>query len=307
MLTGLVKRRTGTASTPDVNRGFATLWSPPPLKRWATGAIQPTFRAAGLGQRESPRDLRVAARCFTLVELLVVVAVIALLLAILVPSYTDAREQAKGVVCLSNQRQIGLAIQAYTNDYEGRFPVAQYPDFEHLALVAWDTITYAADPQRAQPGLIWQYSPGGVRVQQCPAYRGPSNTAGDAFTGYNYNTTYIGRGWGEPPYRGMGPAPARVSEVRYATRAALVGDGGIYQTTNKFMRAPLDGIGEATAHAGAQAYRHRGRTIVGHVDGHGAAVKDQHRKPGARPNNERPLLWPRNGFLSPDDRAYAHK
>ena len=243
---------------------------------------------------------------FTLVEILVVVAIIALLLAILLPSYTAAREQAKGVLCLSNQRQIGLAMHAYTHDYQGSFPIAQYPDAANLALVCWDTITYASDPHHARPGLIWQYTVGG-KVQQCPAYRGRSNTPGDPYTGYNYNTTYIGRGRGEPTYQGMGEAPAKLSEVRYATRAVLVGDGGYYESVNKFMRAPFDAIGEGTVHAGAQAFRHRDHTNAVYIDGHGEATRRRFRKPEARPSNELPLMWPRNGFLSPDDRAYAHR
>jgi prepilin-type N-terminal cleavage/methylation domain-containing protein/prepilin-type processing-associated H-X9-DG protein len=243
---------------------------------------------------------------FTLIELLVVVAIIALLLAVMVPSYAKARKQTRRVLCLSNQRQIGLAMHAYGQDYRGSFPIAQYPDAAHLALVAWDTITYAADPRNAKPGLIWQYAAGG-QVQQCPSYKGGSNTSGDPYTGYNYNTTYIGRGRGEVSYRGMGEAPARISEARYASRAALVGDGGWIAGANKFMRAPFDPIGEGTVHAGGQAFRHLDQTNVVHVDGHAASTRKRFRKPGARPSNELILNWPANGFLSADDSAYAHR
>ena len=49
-------------------------------------------------------------RGFTLVELLVVVAIIALLVAILVPAVQQARQLAVGVACLSNAKQMGLAL-----------------------------------------------------------------------------------------------------------------------------------------------------------------------------------------------------
>jgi prepilin-type N-terminal cleavage/methylation domain-containing protein/prepilin-type processing-associated H-X9-DG protein len=61
-------------------------------------------------------------RGFTLIELLVVIAIIALLLAILMPSLQAVKRAAQATVCLSNQKQIGMAADLYANDYEGRIP-----------------------------------------------------------------------------------------------------------------------------------------------------------------------------------------
>ena len=58
---------------------------------------------------------------FTLVELLVVISIIALLMSILMPALSAARDQAKAVMCLSNLRQWGLMFEAYVSDY-GTFP-----------------------------------------------------------------------------------------------------------------------------------------------------------------------------------------
>jgi len=59
---------------------------------------------------------------FTLIEVLVVVAIIALLVSILIPSLKEARDQAKKSVCATNQHQIGLALVAYSMDHEDRLP-----------------------------------------------------------------------------------------------------------------------------------------------------------------------------------------
>jgi len=61
-------------------------------------------------------------RAFTLVELLVVIGIIALLISILLPSLTKAREQAKRVSCASQQRQIFLAIRIYADESKGWLP-----------------------------------------------------------------------------------------------------------------------------------------------------------------------------------------
>jgi prepilin-type N-terminal cleavage/methylation domain-containing protein/prepilin-type processing-associated H-X9-DG protein len=70
---------------------------------------------------------------FTLIELLVVIAIIAILAAILFPVFAQAREKARGATCVSNQKQILLAIMQYTQDYDEMLPLgqAQWP-------VGWD-------------------------------------------------------------------------------------------------------------------------------------------------------------------------
>lgn len=59
---------------------------------------------------------------FTLIELLVVIAIIAILAAILFPVFAQAREKARAIACLSNTKQIALAIVQYEQDYDEKTP-----------------------------------------------------------------------------------------------------------------------------------------------------------------------------------------
>lgn len=121
-------------------------------------------------------------RAFTLVELLVVISIIAVLLAILVPSLRAAREKAQKVVCLSNEKQLGLAWMMYANANDGRIvyggdvPVSQLTDPAEITWHQGDTpwaiyssanSTYEEQKDNIQKGALWPY------VKQLDIYRCP--------------------------------------------------------------------------------------------------------------------------------------
>jgi prepilin-type N-terminal cleavage/methylation domain-containing protein/prepilin-type processing-associated H-X9-DG protein len=60
---------------------------------------------------------------FTLIELLVVIAIIALLLSILMPALRAVREQGRRAVCAQNEKNTGLGLFLYANDYDGKLPL----------------------------------------------------------------------------------------------------------------------------------------------------------------------------------------
>src|SRR5579871_156659 len=95
---------------------------------------QPEIALSMLEQGETmdsfrSRRLSNGRHAFTLIELLVVIAIIAILAAILFPVFAQAREKARGISCLSNIKEQGLAAIMYTQDYDEVFPVTTFYDF----------------------------------------------------------------------------------------------------------------------------------------------------------------------------------
>jgi prepilin-type N-terminal cleavage/methylation domain-containing protein/prepilin-type processing-associated H-X9-DG protein len=70
----------------------------------------------------NPKMFAGRSRAFTLIELLVVIAIIAILAALLLPALNSAKEKSRRAVCLSNLRQVGIAITSYAHDHGGKIP-----------------------------------------------------------------------------------------------------------------------------------------------------------------------------------------
>lgn len=83
---------------------------------------QTSFRQYGLSARSYPLT---QVSGFTLIELLVVISIIALMIALLLPALGAARNSARQAICLSNQRQQGVATLSYATDYRER--LTTYP------------------------------------------------------------------------------------------------------------------------------------------------------------------------------------
>src|SRR4030095_16141349 len=94
---------------------------------------------------ENSRRTRVA---FTMIELLVVIAIIAILASLLLPALGKAKEKGRQARCLSNQRQVGLALMLYESDFQKLPPKAsQVLDFMNPKAAGWrNNCLYAISP-----------------------------------------------------------------------------------------------------------------------------------------------------------------
>jgi prepilin-type N-terminal cleavage/methylation domain-containing protein len=79
-------------------------------------------------------------RGFTLIELLVVIAIIAILAAILFPVFAQAREAARKASCMSNMKQLGLAVTSYATDYDETYVPAEIA--VGASRISWPTLLF---------------------------------------------------------------------------------------------------------------------------------------------------------------------
>ncbi|MGD2109644.1 MAG: prepilin-type N-terminal cleavage/methylation domain-containing protein [Phycisphaerae bacterium] len=130
-------------------------------------------------------------RAFTLIELLLVLAILTFLLAILLPGLAAAREQARSAVCQSNIRQIELANGLYAYDAGGPYCPGASDFLENLH--RWhgqrDAVNEAFDGNRSP---LRPYLGPDAAIRRCPTFE-PDAVGFEAGNGgYGYNNAFIG-------------------------------------------------------------------------------------------------------------------
>lgn len=125
----------------------------------------------------------VSRRGFTLIELLVVISIIALLVALLLPALSSAREAGRRTSCLSNMRGLYQAATLYTYDFKGRLP-------------DWGGAHVFPTASGNSPGLAANGFARGNYVYQAPLWR--NNTPRSAFTAWGIDYLNLGGGVGNP-------------------------------------------------------------------------------------------------------------
>jgi prepilin-type N-terminal cleavage/methylation domain-containing protein len=124
-------------------------------------------------------------RGFTLIELLVVIAIIAILAAILFPVFASAREKARQVSCLSNQRQIGMGMMMYLQDYDERLPDRR--DLKtSLGYRGWGSSWPPSDPRSGWAVIVLEPYLKNNDLWYCPSVRGAMGSISSVKQGVSY-------------------------------------------------------------------------------------------------------------------------
>ena len=227
---------------------------------------------------------------FTLIELLIVIAIIAILSGMLFPALGRARDKALSASCLSNARQIWMLHMAYADAYNGFFCPAYDAKFNQ-----WDV----AGNNRDEGILAVTLGMAGAsdsKVYSCPQ---AENTLSFRYSpryggyGYNYLLSFANVNNYPPAYRLV-----KVSGVRNPAQTAVLADAAYMENTTRvgstsFLYNPSSGRG------GYADFRHNGNVSAVFVDGHTESRHEFHPASGVPEAFDRRL-----GYLSGDDEFY---
>ena len=211
---------------------------------------------------------------FSLVELLVAVAAMALLAAILVPALPAAKAAADGAVCRSNLRELAAANLAYAADH-GRY-VAAAADIDGANSIRWHGVREGKAFDGSKGPLAPYLGGGGASawVRRCPGFHPDAAGFEASCGGYGYNEVGVGSelcrpGDGVKTELGM-PAGAVVhpaATVMFADAAYLQGNGKKAKLIEYSFVEPPQFAGGGTPWPTIH-FRHRGRANVAWADGH---------------------------------------
>lgn len=186
---------------------------------------------------------------FTLIELLVVIAIIALLAALLLPALGRAKESARTTQCLSQMRQLGLAVRLYADENEDTFPRSQHSAFANGQL-PWERSVAA---QLGSSTTAWTNLL--ASVYHCPSDKRAAPLS------YGLNVYYeLGP---DDDYQGKPQTWRRTTAVPNASATILFAETG----SNADHIMPNFWVTPADA-ADVDAKRHKTRSNYTFVDGH---------------------------------------
>ncbi|MFA6567423.1 MAG: type II secretion system protein [Victivallales bacterium] len=218
---------------------------------------------------------------FTLIELLVVIAIIAILAGMLLPALKNARDMAKTIVCVNNERQVASGISYYVQDSNDFFPPFVNAADETANYWRW-TSRIVKDYDIPGPTFLCPSRPDHLvagasnlmRWSNAKAYGAIKTVYFWQFPSYGYNTFYIGTNWID----GGGPntPPAKLTEIATPSATVLLAESATHERNASTL---LEAGGQAVYSAyytpgnGSVARPVHGlQCVIAWVDGHVSPV-----------------------------------
>lgn len=217
-------------------------------------------------------------KAFTLVEMLIVIAIIGVLTAILLPAFNHMAARGNLVKCVGNQKSIVSGIILYANDHDGRLP--DYADAHNATESMW---WYLIGPYMSAPSTPNRRL--GAEFLNCPSAKKEDtmfsygvNYGAYGESPFSYNSPY----WGSPA---SFPGSKRLSQLSSKTflvadQADLPGGTAIYSPFQWPLNADSDRNGKMDSHDAFLskypynhlALRHEGRAVFAFPDGSVKAI-----------------------------------